>query len=405
MSKLLRFVTILLPLLVALPARAQFVSLVLQPGDGLVPKVSGTIDGPGLAAGLDGALGVNGARGADTSTLASTSAYAALVYRDLDRLQVGFAAASHPSLASPSSYLRAAYDEFSLSATGYLLSFGRIHADRPPSLIALLGVTLGYDQRDYFGVAPGLSVDRVANLGLNAFGLILTRPGDQLATHLNVLDTALALELAGNDVRGTAFRLTLNPVDFDNVQLSTPDAKTGRALYLDAAASAFVYKPPIFVNGGFDFDVQFGLGGSAQVHYSNTHGGIGLGVWRAANLGVIAEASSLENRAFLRYSSNFLDDKVSLHTLAFLGSAEARDGRTNHATTVSTKGLTADVGMGVLDWLDVGVRGDVGTSPYLAPDKGNPLPTTAVLGWDAAVFARLSWSKGQGVNTGVPGPH
>ena len=40
----------------------QPVQPVLQPGDGLVPKVSGTIDGPGYAAGLDASLGATRCR-------------------------------------------------------------------------------------------------------------------------------------------------------------------------------------------------------------------------------------------------------------------------------------------------------------------------------------------------------
>ncbi len=405
MEKRLLCLAVLSSLLVCAPVQAQFVGLSIDDNkNGILPHISGRIDTFGAAAQATGTLGLRGGNKQDFSTLGTGEAWAALVYRDLDRVQVGVTGASHPSLTAPSSYLRAAYDEFAFSATWYPLTIAHNHADRPADMIAFAGVTLGYDQRTYFGLAdPRLSTDRVVTAGANVFGLVIARPDGELPMHINVLDANLGLELAGDAVKNTAFRFGFNLVDATNIQLTAANADHF-AVYLDAAASAFVYKPPIFIDHGFDFSVQSGLGGSAELHYSNARNHLGIGARRSPNLGVTAQTSGMEDRYYIRGTHAFFDDQLSLDALAFVGKATAHDSGTGKESTVDIRGVAADLGYSLLSWLDVGFRGDLGYSPYLNLSRSSPEPSTSVLGFDVGVFARLSWSKGQGSATGIPGP-
>jgi len=272
-------------------------------------------------------------------------------------------------------------------------------------MLALLGLTLGYDQRNYFGLDPSLSTDRLLNAGVDLFGLVIGVPDGELPMHLTAVDISLAFELSGNDVKNTAFRAALNPIEFHNLQLSSASPVKHFALYLDASAGGFMYKPPIFKNGAFDLSLQYGLGGSAELHFSNNHNHYGAGVARTANLGLTAETSGIETRAYLRAGHSFFDDRLNASLLAFLGKATAHESTTGNDTSVTVRGVSAEVGFAPLSWMDFGVHGDFGLSPYFANDKTAPQPNTALLGYDVGAFVRLAWSKGQGSATGVPSPH
>lgn len=385
-------------------AHAQLLNLSLQ-GDGrsLVPQASFSINGPGFAAGVDGSLGYSGGTFQDSSTLATGNAWAALVYKDLDRVQLGVSAASHPSLLSPASYLRSSYNEIAFEATGYPLTISRDHADRPASVLGFVGATVAFDQRNYHNVDPGLEVDRVLSLGLNLFGMVVASPKGELPMYLNILNNKLAFELAGNNPLHTAFRYTLTPIAIDNLQLTKPNSASGLALYLDASAGVYVYKPPIY-NTAFDFSVQFGLGGDAEIHLTNETSSFGLGLWRAPDLGITASTSGLEDRMYFAASHAF-SDSITASATAFLGVLHQHEGSSTATYDVSTRGVAADVGYGVLDWLSVGVRGDYGQSPYFQVDRSDTSQTLAVSGYDLGLYARASWSHGQGASTGLPGVH
>ncbi len=319
------------------PAHAQLLNLSLQ-GDGhsLVPQASFSVNGPGFAAGVDGALGYSGGTFQDSTTLATGNAWAALAYKDLDRVQLGVSAASHPSLLSPASYLRSSYNEVAFEATGYPLTISREHADRPASVLGFVGATVGFDQRNYHNVDPGLEVDRLLSLGLNLFGMVVASPKGELPMYLNVLNNKLAFELAGNNPLHTAFRYTLAPIAIDNVQLTKPNSASGLALYLDASASFYAYKPPIY-NTAFDFSVQLGLGGDAEIHLTNEQSSFGLGLWRAPNLGITASTSGLEDRLYF-VASHAFGESISASATAFLGVLHQREGSSNVTFDLSTRG-------------------------------------------------------------------